>query len=204
MDINTMRNDCALMLHDPSFNEISQTQWLAFFRSAAQDARSAGWLLAYEDDESITVDATSYEYTIPQPFAYVEKLLISSHLNGATVYLEELPRPHYEIRLNGNVPVFAFNTITQLVIAESIKVVGQKRPTLYTDAAQEIDSGMESFIRERALYFAFRFTGAGSSELATFRRSMATQCWQTSELYLHRHPQEFRQRPSAQEVPGRG
>lgn len=204
MDINTLRNDCAIMIHDPSFNEISEAQWLAFFRSAAQDARSAGWLLAWEDDETITITDTDYEYTVPQPFAYIEKLILGEVLNGTTVYLEEIPRPHYEIRLNGSVPVLSFNTITQLVVGNTLKVVGQKRPTLYTDAAQEVDGGMESFIRERALYFAFRFTGAGSSELATFRRNMATQCWQSSEMYLHRHPQEFRQRPSAMEVPGRG
>ena len=204
IDVATLRDDCALMVHDPAYSEITKPQWLIFMRSAAADARNAGWLIRSEDDESITVTATAYDYTVPQPFAYIQTLILSETVNGVVNYIEEIPRSHWDIRLNGGVPTISFDTISSLVSGRTIKVIGQKRPTTYTSADEPVDAGMDSFLRERAMYFAFRYMGAGSSELAAFRRQMAQQCWQTSEMFLHRHPQEFRAAPSSVEVPGRG
>lgn len=204
IDLKTLRDDCALMVHDPSYNEISKAQWIAFMRTASMDARNAGWLLPAEDDESITIASNTYEYTVPTSFAYVDRLFTSETINNNTVYVNEVPGGHWEIRLNGGVPVFSFASLTQLDVGRTIKVIGQSRPTLYVEETQPIDGGMESFLRERALYFAFRFLGAGSSELAAWRRTMSTQSWQSSEMLLHRHPQEFREHPNAREVPGRG
>lgn len=203
MDVLTLQTDCALMLHDAGLAEITSAQWVSFIRSASLDARNEGWYIYMEDDESLAVAMNTYEYNVPSTFCSVDKLLIEETISGIPVYVTEIPRPHYELRLNGGVPVFTFNTITQLVYGKHIKVVGQKRPTIYSSTADAVDAGMESFLRERALYFGFRYTGAGMSELAAWRRQMAVQAWQTSEAFLHRHPASFRQSPSGQIVPGR-
>ncbi len=203
LDLATLRDDCALMVHDPSFAEITALQWITFLRSASLDARNMGWLVDHEDDESITVVATTYDYTVPQAFAYVDRLILSESINGTTQYLEPVPHNQWEIRLNGGVPQFTFATLTSLSTGHTVKVIGQKRPTIYTSADEPIDAGMESFLRERALYFAFRYMGAGSSELANWRRTMSSQSFQTSDMMLRRHPQEFRMRPNAEAVPGR-
>lgn len=203
MNLETLRDDCALMVHDPSYNELSQAQWLTLVRSAAQDARSSGWMIPIEDSESITCVGNTFEYDIPTGFAYIDGLLIEETITGSSVYVRPVPNSHWEPRLNGGVAVFSFNTITELTVGKHIKVIGQARPSIYVNADQNIDAGMESFIRERALYFAFRYLGAGRSELAGYRQQMAQQAWTTSELFLKRHPQEFRVHPSAKEVPGR-
>lgn len=203
IDLKTLRDDCALMLHDPDYNEISALQWMVFLRSASMDARNKGWLVDAEDDESLTADPTEYSYTVPSNFAYIDQLLMGETAEGSTIYVMDIPRNHWTLRLNGGVPVIAFVTTQLLVPNESIKVIGQKRPTMYTSPDEPVDGGMESFLRERALYYAFRFTGAGSSELAAFRRQQAQLCLQNSEEMLRRHPQEFRMHPSARVVPGR-
>lgn len=199
-----MQLELALHGHDISNGEVSTAQWLSFIVSAVRDCRSSGWLIRLEDDESITVTATAYEYNVPSGFAYVEKLLIEETIQSTAVYVREIPKGHWEIRLNGSVPVFTFGTITELTPGRTIKVIGQKRPTIYTAANETIDAGMEGFLRERALYFGFRYMGAGISELARWRQQMSIQAFNSSEAMLGRHPQEFRSLPASEEVPGRG
>lgn len=204
MLLKDLREETSLAVHDPDFNEITKSQWTLFFRSAGMDARSSGWLLDVEDDESLTVADNTFNYAVPNGFAYIDSLMIEETSDGNSVYVREIPSVHYDIRLDGGKPVFAFVTLSELNTGKHIKVIGQARPTIYTDENQQIDRGMETFIRERALYFAFRFLGAGLSELARWRQQMATYCFQTSEAMLSRHPQEFRSKPSSRAVPGRG
>ena len=201
MDVRTLANDCALMTHDPSFNEITAPQWLVFIRSASSLCRNKGWLVDYEDDESIDVVASQFDYAVPLPFAYVDRLLVSE-TDGVT-YIDPVPGEQWEIRLNDGVPKFSFVTLSYLSPGSTLKVVGQRRPTIYTSLDEQIDAGMDSFLLERALYYGFRYLGAGSSELAGWRRQMSQQSFQTSEELLRRHPQEFRMHPSATYVSGR-
>lgn len=202
--VKDIRDDCALHAHDPSFNEITKAQWIAFIRSASSDARSSGWLTDLEDSESLEVAASTWEYPVPAGFAYIEKIMLEQEVNGTSVYAMEIDRAHWEIRLNGGAPVFSFHSRDMLETGKNIKVIGQARPTIYMDENETIDRGMEAFMRERALYFAFRYLGAGMSELARWRQQMSTQAWQTSEMMLSRHPQEFRVRPNSRVVLGRG
>ena len=203
--MSELQTEVALHAHDPSNGELSAAQLLTFIASAARDARhAAGWLIRLEDDESLTVVSNTYEYTIPASFAYISHLEMEEIISGTSVYVQEIPRSHWDITINAGVPAFKFNTITQLTVGRRLKVHGQQRPTIYTVGTQTLDAGMESFLRERALYFVFRYLGAGLSELARWRQQMAIQSWQTSEMFLRRHPQEFRALPNAIEVPGRG
>ena len=204
MLVSEIRDEVALHLHDVDKAEISDANLLVMLNTAVRDARNSGWLIRLEDNESLEVAASTWEYSVPASFAYVEKLLLEEDISGTSVYIKQIPSAHWEVRLNGSVPVFTFKSDEFLVTGQNLKVVGQQRPTLYTVASETIDPGMESFLRERMLFYAFRYTGAGLSELARWRQSMATMAYQTSEGFLRRHPQEFRMLPSAVEVPGRG
>lgn len=198
--------ELALHAHDVTNGELSPANWLSFIQSAARDARNNGWLIFIEDNETLTIASNAYEYAVPATFAYVDKLMVQETINGVSVFVREVPRHHYEIRYNtitGAGPVFSFSSVTELTPDRLLKVVGQARPTIYSAAGNTIDAGMESFLRERSLYFGFRFLGAGLSELARWRQQMSIQAWQTSEALLRRHPQEFRMHPSAMEVPSR-
>lgn len=203
MLVSELQTELSLHTHDPNNGEISLVNWLNLINSAARDARNNGWYLPLEDNESLTIAANDFNYAVPATFAAVEKLLMSETSNSTTVYVHEIPAHHWEIRTDGGVPVFEFNTITQLTVDATIKVVGQKRPTIYTLTSETVDPGMESFLRERALYFGFRFLGAGLSELSRWRQDMSKQCWATSEAFLLKHPQEFRMRPDVRVVDGR-
>ena len=205
MLVSELVTEVALHCHDEGNAELSAANLFIMVNSAARDARhTAGWLIRLEDDETLEAAENDWEYDVPASFAYIEKLLIEETVNSSSVYTTEIPRHTYEVRLNGGVPVFAFSSLQFLQPGKNIKVIGQKRATIYTATSNTIDPGMESFLRERTLYFAFRYMAAGLSELAAWRRQMSIQCWQTSEAFLRRHPQEFRMMPSAIEVPGRG
>ena len=199
-----MQVEVSLHLHDPSNLEVTAAQILTFIQSAARDARSSGWLVYLEDDESLTIAANTWEYNVPASFAYVEKLMLEETINGVSTYTFRIPDNHWTIRFNGAVPVFSFYTLTSLITDRRFKVVGQQRPTIYTAGANTIDFGMEAFLRERVLYYALRYISSGSSELARWRQQMALMAFQTSEQLLKRHPQEFRVRPSSRVVYSRG
>ena len=208
MIVQDLIDDAAIHAHDPDYGEIERTTWLAFVRSASRHARSSGWLIDLEDDETLEVAEDTWEYTVPQGFAYVSALYLEETINGTSVYVNEIPQAHWapdrKIRVNGSVPVFSFGTRSSLSVGDNIKVVGQKRPTVYTDLNQDIDPGMEGFLLERTLYYAFRYLGAGMSDLSRWRQQMSIQAFQSSEMLLARHPQEFRVQPSSISVPGRG
>lgn len=198
-----LREELSLHAHDPSFNEITKSQWMLFMRSASFDARNAGWLVHLENDESITLSSTAWEYEVPDGFSYISKIYLQETVNDTDVYVFEIPRSHWEPRLNGSTPVISFVTRNLLETDKKIKIVGQGRPNLLVSENDTIDLGMESFIRERTLYFAFRYLGAGLSELARWRQQMSQQAWQSSELFLQQHPQEFRVEPDSRLVLGR-
>lgn len=199
--LQNLIEDAAMHCHDPQFTELTRAEWLVFARSASQAAQSSGWLLYSEDDESLTAAANTYEYSVPSGFAYIYNLEIESSSSG--VYIDSVPRSHWEIRINGAVPVFKFDTISLLTDGRKIKVTGQKRPTIYSDLSNTVDNQMEGYVMERMLFYGFRYLANGQSDLARWRQQMSQQSWQISEAMLRAHPQEFRVMPSAVYVKGR-
>lgn len=206
MLVSDLQEELALHVHDVNNGEVTSAQWLMFINSAARDARTSGWLVRQTDDTSIEVSASTYEYDIPAGFAYIQELYIEETINQSSVYVREIPRSHWDVRLNASTgnPELAFNTLSELTPSKHIRIIGQKRPTIYISPTQTIDAGMEGFIRERALYYGYRFLGAGLSELSKWRQDMAKMSFTTAESMLHRQPQEMRELPNSTEVPGRG
>lgn len=206
MLVSDLQDELALHVHDPNYGEISAAQWLMFINSAARDLRDSGWLVRQTDDTSIVTASNDFDYDVPAGFAYVSDMFIEETINGVSVYVRRIPRHHWTIRENptsGN-PEFYFSTISELVSGKHLRIIGQKRPTIYTSPTETLNPGMEAFLRERALCYGARFLGAGSSELARWRQTIAGQALASSEQFLRRQPQEMRELPDSIEVPGRG
>lgn len=133
-----------------------------------------------------------------------------------------------------SVPVIVFDSrLYTFTAGDRLKVVGQKRPTEYALGADVIESGMESFIRERAIAYAARTlammpveghvaqaqategdTPSSGARLASIlpgaeeRRAarlmaLSERCLANSERMLAYHPQEFRVKPNSRRVPTR-
>lgn len=201
MQVRDLVEECALHVHDEDFIELRREHWLRFVASASRDIRNAGHLLPAEDDESITIVNNQWEYPIPAGFAYIYDLYIPQSVNGINVY-DPIPRT-WTVRLNDGKPMIIFSDRSFMTPNRPLKVVGQRRPTIYSDENETIDPGMESYLRERVLYFAFRYLGVGLSDLSRWRQQMAIQAHQSSEQMMGYHPQEFRVLPSSIAVPGR-
>ncbi len=202
MQVSDLVTECSLHVHDISNDELSKTQWLTFIRSAAQDLRDSGWLRRQDDDTSLVVLANTYTYAVPSGFAYVQELRAEEVQSAISVFVREVPRNHWDIHLEGGIPVLFFFSIGALENGRHLMVVGQKRPTIYATLDDTVDPGMSAFLRERACAYAFQFLGGGVSEYARWRQVLANQKWQASEALLRRHPQEFRVRPASVVVPG--
>ena len=138
MLVSEMSDELALHAHDPTNAEVSAAQWMTFVNAAARDARTSGWLVRATDDISIAIASGTYEYSIPTTFAYIQTLYQEESLGSSSLYVQEVPRNHWDIRLNPStgVPEIYFTTLTYVVNGKHIRIIGQKRPTIYTSPSQ--------------------------------------------------------------------
>lgn len=189
--------------------EMSIGQLQNFVNDAVYDARNSGWLIILEDDESLTFANDTWEYEIPASFAYIHQLRIEDDSTTPSTWDEPVPRHFWDIRLDGAVPKFFFSKQFPLPVDKALKVIGQKRPTIYssgaTGMAQTVDPGFESFLRERAVFFAMGFMTTGNPQLVGDPKQLqiAGQSFALSEAFLARHPQENRVFPNSIYVPSR-
>ena len=205
MIVSDLYAELALHVHDVAYAEITAAQWVTFIASASRDARNKGWYVRLDDDESLTIADNDFDYDVPGSFARIGAIYQGESIDGATVYLRRVPDAHWVIRYDGAspVPVLHFHTLSSLESGAALKITGQRRPTIYTTGGQTIDAGMESFLRERAKYYALQFLAAGRSEYATWRQQMALLALQESEKFFKAHPAEFRAEPGSILVKGR-
>ena len=132
---------------------------------------------------------TLYDHVIPR--AYWEPKLQSGGANATTAAL-------------GTRPQFVFNSAYfGFTPGTPIQVRGQRRPTIYSSEEDTLDSGMESFLRERSLVFAARFASMGGSAVSNMRRTIGQEALALSEQFLRLHPQEFRVAPNSIRIKGR-
>lgn len=185
---------------------------MTYVNSAARDARNSGWLVHLEDDESITFAQDTWEYAVPASFAYVRDLRVENDTTSPSTWDEIIPEGYWAPpRIDAGVPKFFLIRPFMIPVGLKMKVVGQKRPSLYSALTDTIDSGMESFLRERAIVYSMSFLRASAKSIWTEtdsgvdseRFAMWDRRRRDSELMLGRHPQEFRTRPSSWYVPGR-
>lgn len=198
-------------LQPPDEIGLSIASVMTYVNSAARDARNSGWLIHMEDDESIVFVANTWDYAIPATFAYIKELRVENDTSSSSTWDEVIPEGYWEPRIEGGVPRLFFVRPFMIPVGLNLKVIGQKRPTLYSTLSETIDPGMESFLRERAIVYALSFIRSSAKGIWTEQDQGIDQerfaLWdrrrRDSELMLARHPAEFRVRPSSRLVPGR-
>ncbi len=189
-------------IRGPDTMEVTIAQIQTFINSAVREAQSSGWLLPSEDDESLTFASNTYEYNVPSGFAYVTELRIENDTTTPSTWNEILDQHLWDIRIDSSVPKFFIHRGVRLPVPQSLKVVGQKRLTVYSALATTIDPGIEAFLRARAMATALGFISA-TGETDPQRLGMWQQHRRDAELLLARHPMEMRVRPSSKHVLGR-
>lgn len=202
MIVSELYDDIGLRIHDVAHAEVSTAQLISFINMAVRDARNAGWLLDAEEDETLVEGATTYSHIIPAGFAYISQ--IYGENTGTGTFDIPIPRGHWRLGLDGSNPVIVmFEPWYASSPGGNIKVVGQKRPTLYTLATDTVDPFLEPYLLEKSTYRAGIFAAYGESEYGATRRDAALLALQESERILSRSPQVFRMKPNSIHVPGR-
>jgi len=234
MDFQTIRKRVALAVQDPLCALLSDAIYGYFVNDAIDDLKAAGWLLPLAEDESTTMATNTYEYDVPASFAFIYQLWEEDD-GTPTTYSAPVPDLHWRMSLDASSdPEFHFDPILWSPRSgKTIKVVGQQRPAALSEDEDDLEGGMEPFIRERSVYYAAR-TLAGmqvtgehrfadrearaanepptrrpaespdADELRARRlMQVADRAWATSERFLSSYAAEFRVRPSSRHVPGR-
>lgn len=197
----------AARLGDATQAELTAAQYLAFVNDAIDDLAGAGWLEPQTEDESLSLSASTYEYDVPAGFAYIRTIYVADS-DGTYPADHEVPQHQYRLILDASADPeihFLKDRFDLLISGRALKLIGQKRPTQDIAGGATIVSGMEAFIRERAIAYAGDALSAmaAAGDLAPYRAEIAKQAWAKSEQMLARHPQEFRVKPNSRHVPGR-
>lgn len=200
LTVEELANEIALHIHDTNNAEFTPAHILTFINSAARDYRSSGWFLPADVDETIEVVANTQEYAIPLPFANLKDVMQSETINGTEQFYNTVPRFHWKPIKNGLTPKLFFITQTALRPGRTLRLVGQKRPTIYGDLQEQVDEELESDLRERALSYALMAVGHGGSELAQTRKQMGLLRRQLQRPYP---PADMREWNDAKRIPGR-
>lgn len=204
LTVDELRGEMAHHLQDPASTLVNRDQLLSFINSAAWDAANEGWLLNVQD-ESLTLSASDFEYDVPAGLAYIHEIWQES-TTGTSVYDDFIPWHQWEIVLDAaSTPAIHFSRDSFTVVATlDLRLKGQARPTSeYTSGSANIDAGMESFIRERAVAYAARNLSRHGGAHAQQYAQLAQEALVTSESLLQQQAEFFRPKRYARAVPGR-
>lgn len=202
--VTQLQADIALRLHDASNEELSTANLLLFINQAVRWLKNSGVLITLEENESLTEAANTYTFTVPATFAYIQRLIRENTATGTYDGYNAFPMEFWRLGLDGGNPTIFFDEARYVPSAgANIKIIGQRRPTIYTAGSDTVDEGLENILLERSLYYAFMFLAAGRSEYAGWRQQEAILARAESEQALARAPQQFRMKPQSRYVPGR-
>lgn len=200
--VTTLEGNIALRIHDTANAELTAAQLLLFINMAVQDITNAGWLIYLEEDESLTEAATTFSFAVPATFAYINKILRQNTVTST--YDEALDDNGWRLGLDAGVATLFFNELRYDPFPGGhLKIVGQRRPTVYTAGSDTIDAGLEAVLREGAAFYAFQFVAAGRSEYAGWRQAETSIAYDRFNRLLSYAPQQFRMKPNSRYVPGR-
>jgi hypothetical protein len=200
--VSALQTNMGLRLHDVANAEVTAAQLITFLNMAVDDIKAAGWLIYLEEDESLTEAATTYSFTVPTSFAYINKILRQNR--STSTYEYNLDVESWRLGLNGSAPTLFFDERRYRPDPGAhLKLIGQKRPTSYTAGSDTVDAGLDAVLREGALYYAFQFVAAGRSEYAAWRQAETQLAYTRFQQMLSYAPQQFRMKPNSRYVPGR-
>jgi hypothetical protein len=202
MLVSDLKGRIAERIHDVGMVEVSTTQYLNFINDAVYDARNAGWLIPLADNTTLVEAVNDWTFVVPTGIVYISSILRE---NVATLtYDFEFPKDYWRLDLIGTDPTIAFDERTYLPDAGAhLMIKGQGRPATYTADGDTVQNMMESFLRERATYYASSFVAGGLSQYAQYRQKLADTAFAISSQMLANSPQEFRMRPDSIKVPTR-
>lgn len=191
----------SFLVHDAAQAECTAANALIFVNDALHDLDAAGCVLPLEEDESLSLSASTYAYSLPATFAYVSEVRIEG--TTASVYDILVPKWQYRFGYDGAAAkvIFDPNWFT-LTAAKKIKIIGQQRLSAITGAGT-VTVGIESFLRERAAAYLAMHLTQGGSELAEQRQRFSEVAWNRSEVLLSHMSEEYRIVPGSKPVPGR-
>ena len=129
--------------------EVTFAQMLSFINDAAQDLVASGWVIQDSDEAAAFVSGT-YEYAVPSGIAFVHEIRVENTVTTPSTWDEIIPLHFWRIGEYDS-PMINFHKAFPLPDAKLMRVLGQKRPSLYTATADTVDLGMEPYIRESAL-----------------------------------------------------
>lgn len=204
LTIKELKDEISQHLQDPSNRLLNRDSILEFINSAAWDAANQDWLISIEEDESLTLVADTYDYTVPSGFAYIDEVWIA---DSSGAYLEDNMAKYHEwwLVLDGAATVLRFSqTFFTIPGAYAIKLVGQARPTAeYSSDSTEIDAGLESFIRERAVAYAARHLARHGGDHAARYAALEQEALTFSDNFLQHQGERFQPKHYGRMVPGR-
>lgn len=186
--------------------QISIPQLLTFINDAALDLRNSGWLIILADDESLEFAVNDYDYNVPASFTFIHEIRVEDTTVSPSTYDEIVERHFWRIAEDvAGTPELIFHTGFPIPTGKKMKVMGQKRPSLYTAITDTIDAGMESFIRESALASALSYMASARPdvEFERGRFALAQEARLRANRFLALQPMRFRQFPNSEYVPTR-
>ena len=202
LTVDELRDEIAHHIQDPASRLVNRQQLLEFINSAAWDAATNDWLLPL-DDESLETAGSTFEYNIPTNFLYIHEIWLESSV--ANQYDERILRNQWRLLLVGTTPTLVFDSsLFTIVATRNLKLVGHQRPTTeYSSGTDNIDLGLESFIRERAISYAARNLGRHQGLHAVTYAQLAADSYQTSQDLLQNRPEAYQLHFRSRLVPGR-
>ncbi len=157
LTVAELKDEISHHIQDPSHFLVNTDQLLEFINSASWDAAAEGAVLPIEDNESLTISTGTFEYNVPATFAYIHEIWQEATATS-DIYPAFVPWNRWLLSYNGSNAIIRFSreyyTITNDI---DLQVLGHRRPTPeYSEDTENIDAGLESFIRERAIAYAAR------------------------------------------------
>lgn len=162
-----------------------------------------GWLLPTQD-ESLTTSASDYEYDVPAGLVYIHEIWQES-ATGVGTYPTFVPWHQWEIVEDASgTPAIHFSRESYTPVATlDIRLKGHTRPTTLYASGDTLDTGMESFIRERSIAYAARYMARQGGGHAQSAAQLAQEAMVTSESLLQQQGEFFRPKRYSRAVPGR-
>jgi hypothetical protein len=225
-----LKNEVAFHAADPTMKSLTSAHYGQCINDAVCDLTMVGWLTPMSVDRTILMVEGTYDYAIPANTAYIYQLNEESP-SVPTVYDIEVPLHQWSIKLVAGTPYISFDSDLWYARAGyHIEILSQRRPVTYATDATTVEALFESFLRERATYYALMLRAMipepnrmkvvqqmeGESPPGTRRPpeasvpdqvkvflAVAQQRFVNSERMLAYHPSEFRVQPNGVNVPGR-
>lgn len=204
LTVDELRDEMSHHLQDPAHELVNRQQLLEFINSASWDAANSDWLIPLDNEATVLAGAT-YEYTVPANFLYVHDLWLESATDG--LFDRRVLRNQWRILLTGTTPQIVFDPdLFTITAGRQVKVQGHRRPTTEYAAPTDttnIDTGLESFIRERGVAYAARNLSRHQGGHAQQYAQLAQEAWQMSENLIQNRPEQYRLHIRSRPVPGR-